>query len=222
MSRRTLLVIAGGVMLAALIPAAAMAGPPEGYRVISYRHADGGASSVDGCIGTDVYFGSTDAVYGGRPGTINKQAGPTDVLVIVSDLCGEPVGKGYPLLALWQGQAMVGLQSNAQFTSASVDAWIPVSDDVSGATDTAHLAVTWTATGRATLDPTHLHVRFPGVAVVNSHDNDTMVDAGASGTLSIGAWSTDIATTDAHLSSVRAGCQAMIHPGIANPDIGCI
>ncbi|MEO8246853.1 MAG: hypothetical protein ABI622_06985 [Chloroflexota bacterium] len=222
MSRRTLLVIAAGAMVAALIPAAALAGPPEGYRVIDYRHADGGTSSVDGCIGTDVYFGSTDAVYGGRPGTVNKQAGPTDVLVIVSDLCGEPVGKGYPLLALWQGQAMVGLQSNARFTSASVDAWIPVSDDVSGATATAHLVVTWTSSGRATLDPTHLHVRFPGIAVVNSHDNDTMVDATATGSVSIGSWSTEIATGDAHLSSVKAGCQAMIHPGIEDPDIGCI
>jgi len=222
MSRRTLLVIAAGSMLAALIPAATLAAPPEGYRVIDYRHADGGASSVDGCIGTDVYFGSTDAVYGGRPGPINKQAGPTDVLVIVSDLCGEPVGKGYPQLALWQGQAMVGLESDAQFTTASVDAWIPVSDDVSGATDTAHLVMTWTATGRATVDPTHLHVRFPGVAVVNSHDNDTVVDAVASGSVSIGTWSTEITTTDAHLSTVKAGCQAMIHPGIEDPDIGCI
>ena len=134
----------------------------------------------------------------------------------------EPVGKGYPLLALWQGQAMVGLESNAQFSRASVDAWIAVSDDVSGATDTAHLVMTWTATDRATLDPSHLHVRFPGIAVVNSHDNDTMVDAVASGWLSIGAWSTRVDTSDAHLSSVKAGCQAMIHPGIEDPDIGCI
>ena len=222
MSRRTFLVVAASAMLAALVPAGTLAAPPEGYRVIDYRHADAYAGSVDGCIGTDVYLGSTDAVYGGRPGTINQQAGPTDVLVIVSDLCGEPVGKGYPLLALWQGQAMVGLRSNAQFTTASVDAWIPVSDDVSGATDTAHLAMSWTSSGRATVDPTHLHVRFPGVAVVNSHDNDTMVDAVASGSVSIGAWSTEIWTDDANLSSVKSGCQAMIHPGIQDPDIGCI
>jgi hypothetical protein len=221
MSRRTFLV-AATVLLIGSMPAAASAAPPEGYRVISYRHGDGGVSSVDGCIGTDVYFGATDAVYGGRPGPINKQAGPTDVLVIVSDLCGEPVGKGYPLIALWQGQAMVGLASNAQFTSASVDAWIPVTDDVSGASDTAHLVMSWTSTGRATKDPTHIHVRFPGIAVVNSHDNDTMVDAIATGSVTIGAWSVDVWTADAHLSSVKAGCQAIIHPGVSDPDIGCI
>ncbi len=222
MSRRSIIAVTATALLAALIPAAALAAPPVGYRVIDYRHGDGGSSGVDGCIGTDVYFGSTDAVYGGRPGRINKQAGPTDVLVIVSDLCGEPVGKGFPLIALWQGQAMVALESNAQLTTASVDAWIPVSDDVSGASDTAHLVVTWTASGRATKDPTHLHVRFPGVAVVNSHDNDTMVDAVATGSVTIGAWSAAIWTDAAHLSSVKAGCQAMIHPGLEDPDIGCI
>ncbi len=221
MSRRTILVAAAALSIG-LIPAAAAAAPPDGYRVISYRHADGGASSVDGCIGTEVYVGSTDAKYGGRPGQVVKQAGPTDVLVIVSDLCAAPVGKGYPKLALWQGQAMVGLSSNAQFTSASVDAMIPVTDDVSGAIGTAHLVMTWTSTGRATKDPTHLHVRFPGMAVVNSHDNDTMVDATASGSVTIGAWSAQVWTTDAHLSSVKAGCQVIIHPGAGEPDIGCI
>jgi hypothetical protein len=221
MSRRTILLAATALLIGG-IPAAASAAPPEGYRVISYRHADGGASSVDGCIGTDVYVGSTDAVYGGRPGPVNKQAGPTDVLVIVSDLCGEPVGKGYPHLALWQGQAMVGLVSDARFATASVDAWIGVTDDVSGTIATAHLVMSWTATGRATKDPTHLHVRFPGLAVVNSHDNDTMVDAIASGSVTIGAWSTQVWTADAHLSTVKAGCQVMVHPGAENPDIGCI
>src|SRR6476469_6610295 len=86
MSRRTNLV-AAAVLTLSLIPALAAAAPPDGYRVISYRHADAGASSVDGCIGTDIYVGSTDAKYGGRPGQVVKQAGPTDVLVIVSDHC---------------------------------------------------------------------------------------------------------------------------------------
>jgi hypothetical protein len=221
MSPRTILIAAAALSIG-LIPAAAAAAPPDGYRVISYRHADGGASSLDGCIGTEIYVGSTDAKYGGRPGPVVKQAGPTDVLVIVSDRCAAPVGKGYPLLALWQGQAMVGLESNAQFTSASVDAVIPVTDDVSGASSTAHLVMTWTATGRATKDPTHLHVRFPGIAVVNSHDNDTMVDAVATGSVTIGGWSAGVWTADAHLASVKAGCQVMVHPGAENQDISCV
>lgn len=221
MSRRTHLV-AAAVLTLSLIPALAAAAPPDGYRVISYRHADAGASSVDGCIGTDIYVGSTDAKYGGRPGQVVKQAGPTDVLVIVSDHCAAPVGKGYPLLAEWQGQAMVRLQSNAQLTTASVDALVPVTDDVSGASGTAHLVMTWTSTGRATRDPSHIHVRFPGMAVVNSHDNDTMVDAVATGSVTIGGWSASIGTTDAHLASVKAGCQVVVHPGVENPDISCV
>lgn len=222
MFRRSILTVAATGLLAALVPAVALGAPPEGYRVIDFRHADGGSSSIDGCIGTEVYFGSTDAVYGGRPGPINKQVGPTDVLVIVSDLCAEPVGKGFPLIALWQGQAMIGLQSNAQLTTASVDAWIPVVDDVSGVSDTAHLLVNWTATERAIKSPTHIHNRIPGVAVVNSHDNDTMVSAVASGSVTIGAWSAVIWTDAAHLSSVRAGCQVILHPGVEDADIDCI
>lgn len=218
-TRSTLIVVA--TALALLAPASAIAAPPDGYRVISSRHADGGVVAVDGCLGTEVYFGSNAAVYGGRPGEINKQAGPTDVLVVISDLCGEPVGKGFPLVALWQGQAMVGLESDARLTTASVDAWIPVTDDVSGASDVAHLTATWTATGRAIPDPTHSHVRFPGEAVVNSHDNDTLVGATVAGSLAIGAWSMDLATDAAHLASVKAGCQVMLHPSADDADYDC-
>lgn len=231
MSRRSLLGFSLATALAALVPAAALAAPPEGYRVISYRHADGSFASADGCTGTEVFFGSTDAVYGGRPGPVNKQAGPTDVLVIVSDLCAErttgfaaaaaePPGGGP--LAFWQGQAMVGLQSNAQFTAASVRADVPVIDEVTGASAVAHLDLTWTATGRAVRDPSHLHVRFPGIAVVNSHDNDTLSDATASGTVAIGDLSIQVATPDAHLTSVKAGCQVILHPGVEEADVDCL
>ena len=222
MIRRTLLAVATVAVLAGLMPAVTMAAPPEGYRVIDSRHADGGMSSVDGCVGTDVFFGSTDAVFGGRPGTINKQAGPTDVAVILSDVCAEPVGKGFPVLAAWTGQTMVGLVSDARFTTASVDAWIPVTDDVTGASATAHLVMSWTASGRATPDPSHIHNRIAGVAVVNSHDNNTMVDAIAAGSVTIGGWTTEVWTDAAHLASVRASCQVVLHPGVPDADVDCL
>lgn len=222
MARRIVLVIAAAALLIGALPTIVLAAPPEGYRVISYRHADGGSASEQGCISTRVYFGSAMANYGGRPGPVNKQAGPTDLLVIVSDLCGEPVGKGYPVIALWQGQAMVGLESDAQFNRAWVDATFTVTDDVSGATDTAHLVMSWQSTGRATRDPVHSHVRFPGEAIVNSHDNNTIVGAVATGTISIGGWSTDVSTADAHLSSVKAGCQVIIHPNTQDVDYDCL
>lgn len=108
--------------------------------MISYRHADGGFSSVAGCVQTDIFLGSTDAKYGStQGGPVNKQAGPTDILFMQSDLCGEPVGKGYPLIRSWQGQAMIGLQSNAQFSVGWVQGSVPVTDDVSGVTARAVL-----------------------------------------------------------------------------------
>jgi len=222
MARRIALVIAAAALLIGALPTLALAAPPEGYRVINYRHADGGFETADGCIGTEVYFGSTTAKYGGRPGPVNKQAGPTDLLVVLSDLCGEPIGKGYPLLALWQGQTMVGLESNAQLSRAWVDATFEVTDDVSGATETARLVMSWQSTGRATRDPVHSHARFPGEAIVNSHDNNTIVDAVATGTVTIGDWSIAVQTTDAHLSSVKAGCQVIVHPKSPNADYDCL
>lgn len=222
MLRRFVLLAAAAALFGGALPAATLAAPPEGYRVISYRHADGGFAIARGCTGTEIFFGSTAATYGGRPGPVNKQAGPTDVLVVVSDLCGEPVGKGFPIIALWQGQTMVGLDSDPQFNRAWIDATLTVVDDVSGATATAHLVMAWESTARATRDPVHSHARFPGEAIVNSHDNNLMVDAVATGTVSIGGWSTDVRTTDAHLSSVQAGCQVILHPRAENADYDCV
>jgi hypothetical protein len=80
----------------------------------------------------------------------------------------------------------------------------------------------WESTARATRDPSHLHVRFPGIAIVNSHDNDTMVDAVMTGTLTIDGTTTTIWSGDARLSTVKAGCQVMVHPGADASDISCV
>ena len=223
MPRRTVLVSALFTVLIGLVPALALATTPDGYRVISYRHADGGFSSVEGCVLTQVFLGSTDAKYGStQGGPVNKQAGPTDILFIQSDLCGEPVGKGYPPIHVWQGQAMIGLQSNAQFSVGWVQGSMPISDDVTGTTATATFDLRWESTARATRDPSHLHVRFPGIAIVNSHDNDTMVDAVMSGSLAIGGSTTSVWSSDARLSTVKAGCSVIVHPGADASDISCV
>ena len=51
MARRIVLVIAAAALLIGALPTLALAAPPEGYRVIDYRHADGGYATADGCIG---------------------------------------------------------------------------------------------------------------------------------------------------------------------------
>jgi len=222
MPKRPVLVSALFTVLIGLVPALALASTPDGYRVISYRHADGGFSSVEGCVLTQVFLGSTDAKYGSTQGPVNKQAGPTDVLFIQSDLCGEPIGKGYPPIHVWQGQAMIGLQSNAQFSVGWVQGSMPVSDDVTGTTATATFDLRWDSTGRATRAPSHQHVRFPGIAVVNSRDNDTMVDAVMSGSLTIDGSTTTVWSSDARLSTVKAGCSVIVHPGADASDISCV
>ena len=173
MPKRPVLVSALFTVLIGLVPALALASTPDGYRVISYRHADGGFSSVEGCVLTQVFLGSTDAKYGSTQGPVNKQAGPTDVLFIQSDLCGEPIGKGYPPIHVWQGQAMIGLHSDAQFSVGWVQGSMPVSDDVTG-------------------------------------------------TLTIDGTTTTIWSGDARLSTVKAGCQVMVHPGADASDISCV
>jgi hypothetical protein len=207
-------------LVAGALPALTLGAVPEYHRVISSRHADATFTTQDGCLLTEVSLGSTDATYGGRPGPVNKQ-GLTDVSVRVSDTCQEPVGKGYPSVAMWQGFTLDTLQSTPQLTAAWIDAFIPVSDDVSGATVDAHLIVQWTADGPFDHDPGHLHVRFPDEGTVNSHYNNWIRPAVAEGSVEIDGITLAIGpTSDAHLSLVKYGCQTIIHPS-SDADLDC-
>jgi hypothetical protein len=202
------------------LPLTALGAVPEYQRVISSRHADAAVASQDGCLLTEVFLGSTDAVFGGRPGPVNKQ-GLTDVSMRVSDTCQEPVGKGFPVVAMWQGQTLDPLHSTARLTAAWIDVVMPVTDDVSGRTVPAHLVVRWTADGAFDHDPGHLHVRFAHVGVVNSHYNNWLRPAIAAGSLEIDGLTMTIGpTTEAHLSLVKYGCQTIIHPG-SGGDLDC-
>ena len=217
-SRSLLSTILAVALLA--VPAMAFGAVPEYQRVISSRHADAAVASVDGCLLSEVFLGSTDAVFGGRPGPVNKQ-GLTDVSMRVSDTCQEPVGKGFPVVAMWQGQTLYPLHSTPRLTAGWIDAVIPVTDDVSGRTVPAHLVMRWTADGAFDHDPGHLHVRFAHVGVVNSHDNNWLRPAIAAGSLEIDGVTVIIGpTTEAHLSLVKYGCQTIIHPG-SGADLDC-
>jgi hypothetical protein len=203
------------------LPGTVTASPPEGYRVISYRHADGGFSMQDGCYLTEAFFGSTSAKYANRPGRVNKQAGPTDLLLTISDSCAPPEGKHYPPVHSWMAQKMVGLESNAQFTRAWVEAELPVVDEVTGEAGIALLDLRWTALGWARPDPSHRHIRLAHEAIAIGHDNDTLADAVVTGTITVGGNTYEVWSDDAHLTSVKAGCQVIVHPR-ATTDVECI
>jgi hypothetical protein len=79
-------------LLAAVTPAAAST--IEDYaRVIRSRHAGATFSQVDGCIQTEVFVSAMDAVFGSRPGPVNKQ-GLVGIFYREVDVCAEPGAKG--------------------------------------------------------------------------------------------------------------------------------
>lgn len=207
-------------LLLAMLPTTATAAIPEYQRVISSRHADAAFAALDGCLLTEVFLGSTDAVFGGRPGPVNKQ-GLTDVSMRISDTCAPPVGKGYPALAVWQGQTLDRLDTTPRLDSAWIHAVIPVSDDVSGRTVDAVLDLRWTAAGPMDHDTGHLHTRYPHYGIANSHQNTWMRDAVAEGTLLIDGTLMQLGPSwDAHLSLVMYGCQTIIQPN-SGGDLDC-
>lgn len=220
MRRSKLLLPVISALLLGALPVSALAAVPDYQRVISSRHADAAFSTLDGCLLTEVFLGSTEAVFGGRPGPVNRQ-GLTDVSVRVSDTCQPPAGKGYPIVAMWQGQTLDRLGSTPRLDVAWIHAVIPVSDDFSGRSVDAVLDMTWTAVGPMDHDPGHLHTRYPHAAIANSHNNNWMRDAVAEGTLALdGALLSLGPTGDAHISLVQYGCQVIVHPG-AQVDLSC-
>ena len=58
---------------AAVVPGAASAGVPEYQRVIKARFADAALQRTTGCVQTEIFVSSSDSVFGGRPGPVNKQ-----------------------------------------------------------------------------------------------------------------------------------------------------
>jgi hypothetical protein len=218
--RRTLLLVSLPVLLVAALPSGAAASVPDYQRVISARHADAAFSMLDGCLLTEVFLGSSDATYGGRPGPVNKQ-GLTDVNVAISDTCQPPIAKGYPLVAMWQGQGRDPLVSTPRLTQASIHAVIPVHDDISGRTVNATLEVAWMAAGPMDHDTGHVHAFYRRYGMANSHWNTWLRAATAEGTLAIDGTLLRLGpSSDAHLELVQYGCQTIIHP-LSGGDLDC-
>jgi hypothetical protein len=219
--RRTILTLP--VLIALIVealPGGVAAAVPEYQRVITSRHADAAFSMIDGCLLTEVFLGSGDAIYGGRPGPVNKQ-GLTDVSVGISDTCQPPVGKGYPLVAMWQGQTLDPLVSTPRLTVASIHAVVPVYDEVSGRTANAIVDVTWMAAGPLDHDTGHLHAFYRRYGMANSHWNTWLRAATAQATLVIDGAILHLGPSpDAHLELVRYGCQTIIHP-LSGGDLDC-
>ncbi|MDQ3689414.1 MAG: hypothetical protein M3406_05150 [Chloroflexota bacterium] len=233
--RRPLSLLAAALLVASAIPATASAAVPDYQRVITSRFADAALASLDGCVLTEVFVSGTDAVFGGRPGPINRQ-GLAGVLVRQNDVCAGAAslghlgifaagggGGGTPIFD-GLGQTLGRLGSTVHFDRAWVRTEIPVVNEVAGRGEQVVVALelTWSLVGDLDRDTGHLHVREPGEGNVNSHQNTLMGEATVSGTVRIG---TDVYTFDgvdgAHLQQVKYGCQVIAHPSAGEPDLSC-
>jgi len=232
--RRSLSLVAATLLVASAIPATALAAVPDYQRVISSRHADAVLTSIDGCTLTEVFVSGMDAVFGGRPGPIDRQ-GLAGVGVRQSDVCGAAASLGH--LGIFAagggggtptfdglGQTLDQLGSTVHFDRAWLRADIPVVNEVPGTGEkvVVSLDLTWSLVGELDRDTGHLHVRVPDEGNVNSHQNTLMGDATVSGTVRIGD---DLLSFDgvegAHLQQVKYGCQVIAHPAAGDPDLSC-
>jgi hypothetical protein len=233
--RRALAVLVTGLLVAGIAvvvaPATVEAGVPQYQRVITARSALPTAAlvAVEGCIRTEVWADSSDNVFGGRPGRVNKQ-GLTSVLVVGYDTCTHGLGGsaagggGDPGTVIFEGfgQTLDRLRSTPRFDRAWIDATLPVVDEVSGETLTVRLALTWTLVGEFDRDTGHSHVRFPHEGIVNSHTQTLTGDALVSGEVSIGADRLTFPPTGgAVLSQVKSGCQVIVFPHASGTDLSC-
>lgn len=224
--RHLILSVVVSCVIAALSPSTASADVPEYQRVIKSRFADAALAAVSGCVRTEIFASSSDNMFGGRPGPVNKQ-GLTGVLVRQTRVCAgaeardaaEPPPGEVTFDGI--GQTLDPLQSTPHFDRARIDVAVPVLDEISGRTVPVHLVLTWSLVGEFDRDTTHTHVRAPHGAIVNSHAQTLMADAVVQGTVTIDADRFAFGRTDgAHLQQVKYGCQVIRHPH-GDADLAC-
>jgi hypothetical protein len=210
------------VLIGALPATAAASVPTDQYQVISARSADAAFSSLEGCIETDLFVSSSDATYGGRPGSVNKQ-GLTSVFLGRYDTCQPMVGKHFPAVFEGIAQTFDPLVSTSRLDRASISASMPMTDDVSGAIVSLQVDASWELVGTLQHDTSHSHVRLPGDGIVNSHENDLLGGAVAAGSVLVGGETIVLEPSlDAHLQLIKAGCQKIVSPHQQFDELACL
>jgi hypothetical protein len=231
--RRILALLAAGILMATL-PATAGAAVPDSNRVITSRHADAALVAADGCLLTEIFVSSSDAMYGGRPGPVNKQ-GLSGVGIRRTDICAaggaslaglglHAAGGGGGGVVVFDGlgQTLAPLASTSHFDEAWLNATIPVVNELSGDEIPVVVDLTWNLAGELVRDTGHSHIppRLFG-GTVNSHWNSLTGDATVSGTVSIGGEVLGFTAVEgAHLQQLKYGCQVITHAG-TEADLDC-
>jgi hypothetical protein len=222
--RRPLALAAPLALLTALsAPALATAHVADDqYQVLSARNASAAFSSHDGCLETDVFISSTDAVFGGRPGPVNKQ-GLTSLAYLVYDTCQPMEGKHFPIVFGGQAQNLTPMSSTPRLDRAWVTTSFELVDEVSAAPVPVTMTVTWQLVGALSHDTSHSHVRSVGDGIVNGHDNDLLGDATGSAVVVVDGNAYAFGpSSDAHLELIKAHCQKIDSPHQRFDSLSCI
>jgi len=194
---------------------------PAIYHTITSTHGFASYSQTDGCLRTDAFVSSSDAMYAAQPGPVNKQ-GLTALAVTVTDVCARAGGGGGVVVFDGMGMLDTPLVARPRLTLASVEATIPLADDVSGTTVEGRLWVSWTGIGPITHDTGHSHTRFPLAGIVNGHGNSWMRSATATVTVDVpGVTRVTGTSTDAVLEKVKAGCMEIRWPHYTGDSLWC-
>lgn len=219
------------VLSAGLVVPLAFAGPaqaarqdpggeqrPSIYHTIVSTHGSAVVDLTEGCVRAEVYVSASVGHYAAQPGPSTKQ-GLTGVLVRLTDVCAVSLAAagGGPVLAEYDGQAMVPLQVDPRLTTASV---VATMTDVDDPDVTITLDARWTGVGELEHTTAHNHVLFPGEGVVSSTANDlrrtadavvTVDVTGPEGTL---AAVTGATAAEAALEQTRSRCVEVPRPGV--------
>jgi hypothetical protein len=217
--RRTWSWLASALLVIGLLasPATVGAATPLENHVIGYN-AYAGFSSEDGCTSVAVLVDSSHALYmpaHGAGGGVYKQH-LTNLEITVTDTCAPSVaagggggggGGGGTVVADWFGQAPVAPDFGPRLGSATLRATVAMTDELSGATASATVALRWTATSADTTAPSHYHERYPFIVILNTNSNDTNREAVADGAVTMGGVNYAPNEGEGSLWSVRFHCR---------------
>ena len=211
--RLAVIVAAIGLLLTSVAPVGAA--QAEDYaRVIRSRHAGATFAQVDGCTQTEVFVSAMDAVFGSRPGPVNKQ-GLVGVFYRELDICSGP-GPRFPVVFSADAQSLDRLVSSPRFGTASIDVTLSGTDG-DGNPVSIELQVDWTATTALERSKVSGNDWFPAGekrgARVHTWSHGLRADATATGSITVAGRHTDLGpTTDASLEQIRYFCVVLRHP----------
>jgi hypothetical protein len=213
-SRRLASIVAAiSIVLTAAAPVGASV--IEDYaRVIRSRHGGATFVRVDGCRQIEVFVSAMDAVFGSRPGPVNKQ-GLVGVFYRELDICAGP-GPRFPVVFSADAQSMDRLVTSPRFRTASIDVEMSGSDG-DGDPVTIDLEVFWTASTALERSRVSGNGWFPEGekrgARVHTYSHGLRAGAIAEGSITVGGTRVELGpTTDATLEQIRYFCQVIQHP----------